>query len=76
MSNFDYPLSHEIVLIVFISKNKFAMFPITNDPEMLPYTSDKAKLFAENFSKSSNLGDSGICLPSFTFFTSFFLTSF
>ena len=55
------------MLIVFINKGKFAMFPMTNDPEMLPYTSDKAKLFAENFSKSSNLGDSGIYLPSFTF---------
>ena len=27
--------------------------------------SDKAKLFAENFSKNSNLDDSGISLPSF-----------
>ena len=29
---------------------------------MLPSASDKAKLFAENFSKSSNLDDSGISL--------------
>ena len=32
---------------------------------MLCSASDKAKLFAENFSKSSNLDDSGIFLPVF-----------
>ena len=32
---------------------------------MLSYASDKAKLFAKNFSKSPNLDDSGICLPVF-----------
>ena len=32
---------------------------------MLPSASDKAKLFAENFSKNSNLDDSGISLPVF-----------
>ena len=32
---------------------------------MLPSTSDKAKLFAENFSENSNLHDSGISLPVF-----------
>ena len=32
---------------------------------MLSPASDKAKLFAENFSKSSNLNDSGILLPVF-----------
>ena len=32
---------------------------------MLPSASDKAKLFAENFSKNSNLDDSGISLPDF-----------
>ena len=32
---------------------------------MLSSTSDKAKLFAENFSKNSNLEDSGISLPIF-----------
>ena len=30
---------------------------------MLSSVSDKAKLFAENFSKNSNLDDSGISLP-------------
>ena len=32
---------------------------------MLSSASDKAKLFAENFSKNSNLEDSGISLPVF-----------
>ena len=32
---------------------------------MLPFASDKAKLFAENFSMNSNLDDSGISLPVF-----------
>ena len=32
---------------------------------MLSSASDKAKLFAENFSKNSNLDDSGISLPDF-----------
>ena len=32
---------------------------------MLPSASDKAKLFAESFSKNSNLDDSGISLPGF-----------
>ena len=36
-----------------------------NDPEMLSSPSDKAKLFAENFYKNSNLDDSGISLPVF-----------
>ena len=33
---------------------------------MLSSASDKAKLFAENFSKNSNLNDSDISLPIFT----------
>ena len=36
-----------------------------NGPEVLPSASEKAKLFAENFSKDSNLDDSGISLPVF-----------
>ena len=32
---------------------------------MLPSASNKAKLFAKNFSKNSNLDDSGISLPIF-----------
>ena len=33
---------------------------------MLYFASDKAKLFAENFSNNSNLDDSGISLPVFS----------
>ena len=33
---------------------------------MLPSASDKAKLFAEKFSKNSNLDDSGVSLPVFS----------
>ena len=36
---------------------------------MLPAVSDKAKLFAENFFKNSNLDDSSISLPAFSFRT-------
>ena len=32
---------------------------------MLPFASDKPKFFAENFSKNSNLDESGISLPVF-----------
>ena len=41
------------------------MPPQFNGPEVLPSASDKAKLFAENFSKNSNLDDSGISSPVF-----------
>ena len=34
--------------------------PLFNGPEVLSSASDKAKLFAENFSMNSNLDDSGI----------------
>ena len=46
-----------------LSKGKSAIPPLFNSPEVLPATSDKAKLFAGNFSKNSNLDDSGISLP-------------
>ena len=36
---------------------------------MLSSASDKAKLFAENLSKNSNLGDTGISLPVFASIT-------
>ena len=39
-----------------------AIPPIFNGSEVLPSASDKAKLFAENFSKNANLDDSGISL--------------
>ena len=39
------------------------MPPIFNGAGVLSLASDKANLFAENFSKNSNLDDSGISLP-------------
>ena len=50
-----------------LSKGKSAILPLFSGPEVLPSASDKAKLFAENFSKNSNLDDSGISLPVFPF---------
>ena len=49
----------------YLNKGKFAIPTLFNDPEVLSSASDKAKLFAENFSKNSNLDDSGISLPVF-----------
>ena len=48
-----------------LSKGKSAMPPLFNGPEVLSSASDKAKLFAEDFSMNSNLDDSGIFLPVF-----------
>ena len=48
-----------------LNKGKSAVPPLFNGPEVLSSASDKAKLFAENFSKNSNLDDSGISLPVF-----------
>ena len=45
------------------NKGKSAIPPLFNSPEVLSSTSDKAKLFAENFSKNSHLDNSGIFLP-------------
>ena len=47
-----------------LNKGKFAI-PLFNGPEVLSFTSDKAKFFAENFSKNTNVDDSGISLPAF-----------
>ena len=44
------------------SKGKSVLPPLFNGSEVLSYASDKAKLFAENFSKNSNLDDAGISL--------------
>ena len=49
-----------------LNKGKSAIPPLFNGPEVLSSASDKAKLFAENFSMNSNLDDSGISLPVFT----------
>ena len=46
-----------------LNKSKSAMPPLLSGPEVLSSASDKAKLFAKNFSKNSNLDDSGISLP-------------
>ena len=50
----------------YLNKGKSAIPPLfINGPEVLSFASDKATLFAENFSKNSNLDDSGISLPVF-----------
>ena len=49
--------------IVF--KSKSAIPPLLNDGGVLSTASDKVKLLAKNFSKNSNLDDSGISLPVF-----------
>ena len=48
-----------------LNKDKSAIPPLFNGPEVLSSASDKAKLFAENFSLNSNLDDSGVSLPVF-----------
>ena len=49
-----------------LNEGKSAIPPLFNGPEVLSSASDKAKLFAENFSLNSNLDDSGISLPVFS----------
>ena len=49
-----------------LNESKSAIPPLFNGLELLPSASDKAKLFAEKFSKNSNLDDSGISLPVFS----------
>ena len=48
-----------------LNKGKSAIPPLFNGPVVLSSLSDKIKLFPENFSKNSNLDDSGISLPVF-----------
>ena len=48
-----------------LNKGKSAIPPLFNGPKVLSSASGKAKLFAKNFSKNSNLDDSGISLPVF-----------
>ena len=50
---------------IVLNKGKSAIPPLFNGPEVLSSASDKAKLFPKNFSKNSNLDDSGISLPVF-----------
>ena len=46
-----------------LNKGKSAVPPLFNGLEVLSSASDKAKLFAENFSLNSNLDDLGVSLP-------------
>ena len=48
-----------------LNKGKSAIPSLFNELEVLSSASDKAKLFAENFSLNSNLDDSGVSLPVF-----------
>ena len=48
-----------------LNKGKSAIPPLFNGQEVLSSASDKAKLFAENFSLNSNLDDSSVSLPVF-----------
>ena len=48
-----------------LNKGKSAIPSLFNGPEVYPSASDKAKLFAENFSLNSNLDDSVVYLPVF-----------
>ena len=48
-----------------LNKGKSAIPLLFNSLEVLSSASNKVKLFAENFSKNSNLDDSGISLPVF-----------
>ena len=48
-----------------LNKGKSDIALLFNGPEVLSSASDKAKLFAENFSLNSNLDDSGVSFPVF-----------
>ena len=48
-----------------LNKDKFAVPPLINGPDVLSSASDKAKLFPKNFSEKSNLYNLGISLPVF-----------
>ena len=48
-----------------LNKSKSGIPPLFNGPNVLSSAFEKAKLFAKNFSKNSNLDDSGISLPVF-----------
>ena len=48
-----------------LNKGKSAIPSLFNGPEVLPSASDKAKLFAENFSLNSNLDDLSVSLAVF-----------
>ena len=52
-----------------LNKSKYAIPALFNDLELLSYASEKAKLFAKNFCNKSNLDDSRISEPVFSFRT-------
>ena len=52
-----------------LNKGKSAVPPVFNSLVVLSSASDKEKMFAETFSKTSNHDDSGISLPVFPFRT-------
>ena len=49
-----------------LNKGKSTVPPLFNSMQVLSSASNRAKLFAENFSKNSNLDDSGIFSPVFS----------
>ena len=57
--------SHDFLQIAngVLKKGKSAIPGLFGDPQVLSSASDKAKLFAENFSKNSNLDEYCISLP-------------
>ena len=63
----NLPLKCKVLNSVF--KSESATPPLFTEQEVLSSESDKAKLFAKNFPKSSNLDDLGISLPVFPFRT-------
>ena len=56
----NWPIAHRV-----LSKGKSATPLLFIGPEVLSSASDKTKLFAEKFSKNSNLDDFGNSLPVF-----------
>ena len=48
-----------------LNKDKSAIPPLFNSPEVLSSASDKVKLFVKKFSKNFNLDYSGISIPVF-----------
>ena len=54
-----------VLLCLKLLKGKSAILPLFIGPEVLSSACDKAKLFTKNFSKNSNLDNSGISLTIF-----------
>ena len=54
---------------IVLNNGKTTLPSLFNGPEVLSSAFDKAQLFAENFSKNTNLDDSGISLPVFPYRT-------